>query len=87
VFLAEWRGRVPDAAFAFATDLVKRTEDAYERPSSEKRPETRPVKMTSTDPPLTQPMGNEPPLLSPPAREKSCPESEPTYSMPSVGSQ
>jgi aminoglycoside phosphotransferase (APT) family kinase protein len=29
VFLAEWRGRVPDAAFAFATDLVKRTEDAY----------------------------------------------------------
>jgi aminoglycoside phosphotransferase (APT) family kinase protein len=29
IFLAEWQGRVPDAAFAFATDLVKRTEDAY----------------------------------------------------------
>ena len=29
LFLAEWRGRVPDAAFAFAMDLPKRTEDAY----------------------------------------------------------
>ncbi len=29
VFLAEWRGRIPDEAFAFATDLSKRTEDAY----------------------------------------------------------
>jgi len=29
VFLAEWRGRVPDEAFAFATDLMKRTQDAY----------------------------------------------------------
>jgi hypothetical protein len=28
-FLAEWRGRIPDEAFAFATDLSKRTEDAY----------------------------------------------------------
>lgn len=29
LFLAKWRGRVPDEAFAFATDLPKRTEDAY----------------------------------------------------------
>jgi streptomycin 6-kinase len=29
LFLAEWRGRIPDEAFAFATDLSKRTEDAY----------------------------------------------------------
>jgi hypothetical protein len=28
-FLAEWRGRVPDAAFAFAADLPKRVEDAH----------------------------------------------------------
>jgi Phosphotransferase enzyme family len=29
VFLQTWRGRVPDAAFAFAAELPKRTEDAY----------------------------------------------------------
>lgn len=29
LFLAEWRGRIPDAAFAFAADLPKKTQDAY----------------------------------------------------------
>jgi Ser/Thr protein kinase RdoA (MazF antagonist) len=29
LFLAEWRGRVPDEAFTFARDLPQRTEDAY----------------------------------------------------------
>ena len=42
-----------------------------ERPSSEKRPETRPLKMTSTPPPLAQPRENEFPWSKLPAREKS----------------